>query len=528
MHRRRLLTVASAASVLAAPGLSQAQRVSDPRVLRFVPQASLTSFDPVWTTATVTNNHATAVYDTLYAQDARFRPRPQMAEGHSVSDNGLVWQIRLRPGLRFHDGTPVLARDCAASLARWAQRHAFGQILNARVELWGALDDRTVEIRLTRPFPAMLEALGSNHPPYIMPERIARTDPNTQISEVVGSGPFRFLRDEFVPGSRAVYAKFDAYLPRPEAPEWSTGGKVAHFERVEWHVMPDAATAAAALRTGEVDWWEQPLADLLPSLARNPAIATPILDTIGYIAFLRFNHLHPPFNDRRARRAVQMALQQEDYMQAVNGTDPRLWTTCFSIFPCGTDHETLLGAENLQGPRALDRARAELAAAGLAGARAVIINPADFPIIRPMGEITADLLGRLGLDVELASSDWGTVVRRRANREPPERGGWSIFHSFGQAGNFINPALNPLTRGQGAQGWFGWYDSAVVERLTEEWLDASDEAARLRLAAEIGRVANGDAATLPLGRFFIPTAFRRTLTGMLEGPTPYFWNLRRG
>ena len=526
MHRRTLL---AAAPAVAAPGLSQAQRGADPRVLRFVPQANLTSLDPIWTTATVTNNHGFAVYDTLYSVDARFRPQPQMAEGHSVFADGLTWLIRLREGLRFHDGEPVRAQDCAASLSRWARRDAFGQILNARVERWGAADDRTIEIKLTRAFPAMLDALAKSFAqvPFMMPERIARTDPNTQITEVVGSGPYRFLRDEFVSGSRAAYARFDRYVPRAGAPEWGTGGKVAHFERVEWHIIPDAATAGAALQAGEVDWWEQPLADLLPTLARNRAIETLVADPIGYLGFLRFNHLHAPFNDARARRAVQAALNQEDYMQAVNGPDRALWETCFSLFPCGTDYATTAGAERLQGPRNLERARAEIAEAGLAGARAVVINPTDFAIIRPMGEITADLLRRLGLNVDLAASDWGTVVTRRANREAPERGGWSIFHSFGQAGNFINPAVNPLTRGQGAQGWFGWYGSEAVERLTAEWLDAPDQAQRQRVAAEIGRAANSDVSTVPLGRFFIRTAFRRSLTGVLQGTAPYFWNVRR-
>lgn len=529
MHRRTLLIAATCVPLLHAPAPSRAQRVADPRVLRFVPQASLSALDPIWTTSTVTHNHALAVYDTLYSADSRFRPRPQMAEGHTVSDDGLTWHIRLREGLRFHDGEPVRAQDCAASLARWARRDGLGQILNARVERWGAADDRVIEIRLTRRFPAMLDALGKSFPqvPFIMPERFARTDPNTQITEVVGSGPYRFLRDEFVSGSRSAYAKFDHYLPRSEQPEWGTGGKVAHFERIEWHGIPDPATASAALQAGEVDWWERPLPDLVPTLTRHVGIQTLITDPIGNMAFLRFNHLHAPFNELRARQAVTSALSQEDFMQAINGSDRSLWETCFSLFPCGTEYATSAGAERMQGPRDLDRARAMITEAGLAGVRTVVINPTDVGVIRSMGEITADLLRRLGLNVELAASDWGTVVQRRASREPPERGGWSVFHSAAHAGNFLNPAVNALTRGQGASGWSGWYASAEVERLTTEWLDAPDPLARRMIASEIGRVANSDVATVPLGRFFSHTAFRRTLVGVLPGTSPYFWNVRR-
>lgn len=214
-------------------------------------------------------------------------------------------------------------------------------------------------------------------------------------------------------------------------------------------------------------------------------------------------------------------------MQAVNGPDRSLWETCFSLFPCGADYVSTGGVERLQGPRILKRARAKIAEAGLTGARALVINPMDFAIIRPMAEITADLLRRIGLNADLAASDWGTVVQRRANRELPERGGWNVFHSFAQAGTFINPAVNLLTRGQGAQGWFGWYGSERVERLTGEWLDAPDEPARQRIASQIGRVANSDVASIPLGRFFIRTAYRRSLTGVLQGTAPYFWNVRR-
>ncbi len=272
MIRRRHFLAGAAAS-LAAPSLVRAEPA---RVLRFIPQADLAAVDPVWTSVYVTRNHGYAVFDTLYGQDSSFAVRPQMVEGAQVERDGLEWRLRLRDGLRFHDGTPVLARDCVASIRRWGRRDAWGQTLLAATDELSAADDRTIVFRLRTPCPWLPDALGKigiNMLP-IMPERLASTDPFKQVTEVVGSGPFRFLADERVSGARFVYARFEDYRPREDgAPDWTAGPKIAHFDRVECSVIPDGATAAAALQRGEADWWEQPLFDLLPTLQNHPGLA---------------------------------------------------------------------------------------------------------------------------------------------------------------------------------------------------------------------------------------------------------------
>ncbi len=519
--KRRDVMLAAGAATLAAPG--QAQRGN---TLRLVPQANLTALDPIWTTAAVTQNHAYTVFDTLYAVDGQQRPQPQMAAGHEVSADGLVWTIRLRDGLRFHDNEPVRAQDCVPSLRRWAARDTFGQTLGAAVDAWEAADDRTIRIRLKSPFPLLLDALAkpTSTIAFIMPERLANTDPNTQVTEMVGSGPYRFLPREFVPGSRVAYEKFAGYVPRPEAPDWASGGKVAHFDRVEWHVIPDPATAAAALQNGEVDWWEQALADLLPSLRRNRNIATEITDTAGYTGWGRFNHLQPPFNNPALRRAVISAIQQEDYLRAVTANDPDAFRNCRGYWPCGTAY----GADQPAAmPGNLEAARAAVRASGYNGERIVIINPSDFPTIGPLGQVTHDLFRRLGLNSELAEADWGTVVQRRASREPVERGGWSVFHTWWPNVAILNPALNPVIRGAGARGWFGWHENARIEELAGQWLTAPDAAGQATIAAAIEREAFQSAPAMPLGQFFIHTAYRRNIQGVLKGIAPYPWNVRR-
>jgi peptide/nickel transport system substrate-binding protein len=526
MRRRRFIATAAGLVAAAAPPALAQRR--DPRVLRFVPQANLTALDPIWTTASITATHGYTVFDTLYGTDDAGRIRPQMAEGHDVSADGRVWTIRLRDGLLWHDGERVLARDCAASLERWSKRDVFGQSLAAAVESWGAADDRSIRIALRTPFPLLLNAIGktASASALMMPERLARTDPFRQVTEMTGSGPYRFLAGEYVSGSRVAYAKFDRYQPRPEPAENTAGGKRAHFERVEWHVMPDSATAAAALQSGEVDWWDQVNPDLTPLLRRNRNLSVAVHDPSGYIGTLRFNHLHPPFDNAGVRRAILYAVNQDDYLRAITGNDPEIFSECHSMWPCGTAYGQETRPAELRGPPDLDRAKAMLREAGYRGEKVVVINPSDLPSIGPFGQVTADLLRRLGMNVELVETDWGSVVQRRTSREPPERGGWSIFHTWWPSPSILNPATSPILRGQGAAGWFGWYANPRVEQLAAEWLVAADAADQARLAEAIQQESFRQVPVVPLGRYFIRTAYRAGLTGFLKTASSYPWNVR--
>jgi peptide/nickel transport system substrate-binding protein len=469
------------------------------------------------------------VFDMLYATDREFRPRPQMAEGHTVSDDGRTFTVRLREGLKWHDGEPVRAADCLASLSRWSKRDPFGQTWAEAVDAMRAIDDRSFEVRHKTAFPLFIDAIAkSSGPPCLMmPERLARTDANTQIREVVGSGPFRFVPGEFVAGSRAVYVRNEAYVPRQEPVSSFAGGKVVNFDRIEWHILPDSATAAAALQSGEVDWWEQPLADLLPVLRRNRNLKVERLDELGNFSILRFNHLHPPFNDARMRRALLWAVSQRDYLTAMMGNDTALWRECFSVWPCGTPYETDAGTEPLRGPRDLERAKAMIREAGYAGQRIVVLSPTDFATIHPQGLVTNDLLQQLGLNVDFVATDWGTVVQRRASREPPERGGWSIFHTNFDAAAMQTPAVHAPLRGNGVDAWFGWPSDARYEQLRRDWFAAPDEATQKRITEEMQRNAFETVPYIPIGNYFLQKAYRANLTGIEPNYAPIFWGMRR-
>ena len=528
MKRRHLLAAATATAVgnLSAPRLARAQGT---RVLRFIPQANLSSLDAVAGTQYVVRNASLLVWDTLFGIDSTLTPKPQMAEGYEVSPDFKVWTIRLRPGLKFHDNEPVLARDVVASLQRWMVRDTMGQRIKATLEELSAVDDRTVRIALNRGFPKMLFALGKGNAPVaeIMPERIARTDPFKLITEYVGSGPMKFARGEWVPGSKAVFERFEGYQPRAEPADWLSGGKRMMFDRIEWLIMPDDATKAAALQNGEVDWWENPIPDLVPLLRSNRNIAVDISDPFGNIGSLRMNHLWPPFNDVRARQAVMMAIDQEDYMRAVVGDDETLWKRLPSFFTPGTPVYTEAGGEVLKGPRKYDEAKKLLEAAGYKGETIILCVPTDIAITKAEGDVTADMLGRIGMKVDYQALDWGTVGARRAKKDEPGKGGWHIFHTWHAGADCINPAPYTALDAGGDKAWFGWPNDPKIQQGIAEWYDASDVEAEKKAMAGINREAMAFGLYGPLGFFLQYTGWRRNVSGIVKSPFPIFWGVQK-
>jgi peptide/nickel transport system substrate-binding protein len=521
---RRTVLKAAALLPLAMPSIS---RAADLRTLRFAPQANLSALDPIWTTAAVTITHGYCVFDTLYGVDGKLQPHPQMAEGATVSDDGRTWLVTLREGLKFHDGTPVRATDCAASLERWSKRDTFGQTLANAVDSFEAADDRTLRVKMKRPFPRFLEAIGKPHssPAFIMPERLARLDAMKQVTEMVGSGPFKFKTSEYLSGAKVVYERFDGYVPRAGAPDWTSGGKQVNFDRLEWVVMPEPATAAAALQRGEIDWWEQALPDLLPLLQKSPNVVVQQQDPYGFVALARFNATQAPFNNAKLREAVLSVIDQDDYMQSIMGSDKSTYRDCYAMFPCGMPGVKELGTALMKPPHDLDKARAAVKAAGYKGEKVVIINPTDYPVIGPHGRVTAQLLKSIGFNVDLQEMDWGSVLQRRLSTEPSDHGGWSIYHTNWPSVSIANPALNTTIRGDGK--WSGGYTDAKTEELTAEWLGAGDPIKQQSLLDDIQQRAFEEAPSLPLGQFFVKTAFRDTVQGVKNGSVCYFWNVKK-
>jgi peptide/nickel transport system substrate-binding protein len=525
MRRRTLLTTAVAA--LASPAIA-----APASVLKVIPQANLTSLDPIWTTAVVTRNHAYLVYDQLAAVDANFVPQPQMAEGWQ--QDGDRWIIRLREGLKFHDNTPVLGRDCVASIRRWMARDSLGQALSAVTDELSAPDDRTIVFRLRRPFPLLPLALAkpSPMPLFIMPERIAVTDPFKSISDATGSGPFRFVANEWNPGSRAVWARHEGYVPRSEPVSGIAGGRRPMVDRVEWTVIPDSATAAAAMISGEQDYWEYPLYDLLPLLRKSASVRVGQRLSTGTYAGIRINHLQPPFNNIKVRQALLLGIDQTEYLRAVAG-DPddkdspggKSWAACETVYTCGTTFESAAGNAPIRA-HDVSKAAAALKASGYNGERTVVLDPADYPQIHALTLVTADIMKRMGFNVEVVTTDWGTVTTRRANQGPIDKGGWSVFHSTWAGTDVQNPAIHQNLRANGNGAWFGWPNDPEIESLRDQWLEAPP-AEQKQLADRIQVRAFETVPFVPLGFYWQPSAWNKNVQGTFPCQITSFWNISK-
>jgi peptide/nickel transport system substrate-binding protein len=531
MHRRAFLKSVAGASVLSAAGGLATPAISQraaARALRFVPQIDLANFDPVWTTAYIARNAGLLVWDMLYGMDNTLQPQRQMVESENVSPDGLTWTFRLRAGLKFHDGEPVLAKDAVASINRWAARDSMGQMLKAIESEIVAVDDRTFRWVLKKPYPKILLALGKIGTPccFVMPARVAATDPFQQIKDYVGSGPMRFVRDEWNPGARAVFEKFPGYVPRQEPASWLAGGKRIVSDRIEWVIIPDQATAAAGLQNGEVDWWEIPPPDLVPLLRKNRNVVLDIADHWGNIGTLFFNHLYPPFNDVRARRAILMALSQEDYMRAYVGDDDRMWKPLPGYFTPGSPLYNEEGGDILKGRRDLDAAKRLLAASGYAGELVTSMAAQDYANHKAWGDVTADLLTRLGMKVDYAAVDFGTVVARRAQKSTPGRGGWQIFHTGWYGVDCVDPTSR-IIRANGDKAFFGWPNIPQVEAEIAAWYEAKTVDEEKTIARRLNKAALDNAIYAPLGFFLQHQAWRKNVTGVGQGPFPFFWGVSK-
>jgi peptide/nickel transport system substrate-binding protein len=434
----------------------------------------------------------------------------------------------LRPDQWFHDGERVLARDCVASLTRWMKRDPGGATLEARLDSIEAKDDRTFVLRLKKPFPHLPHLLSKFQTAAVMvPSRLAATDPHKQMTEAVGSGPFRFLADEYVIGSHAAMAKFDKYVPRDEPASFTSGGHRALVDRVEWKMIPDPGTAANALLTGEVDWLEMPMPDLVGMLRRNPNVVIGRLDNWGFISQLRPNHLNHPTSNAAFRRALLAAMNQQEVMEAMMGDDPGGYALPMGYLATGKPEVDKAGIEGSTTRRSDAELRRMFADAGYKGERLVLLHTTDQPFYHAATLVVAETLRRLGLNVDDQAMDWGTVLQRRASREPLDKGGWSLFVSVTPVPEYINPLLGSLLRGNGKDAWIGWPDMPGIEAAYNTWLDTADKAEQTRLEREIQTMAYREVPFVPLGRYMPNAAWTKAISAPLKGPAPVFWDIRK-
>jgi len=520
---RRSALKLSAGALLAFSTRAHAQ---GKKVVKFAPHAALRVLDPITTPAYITRNHGYLVYDSLFSIDSDYRPQPQMVREWSLSPDKLTYTFVLRDKLAFHDGAPVTAEDCIASIARWAKRDVVGLRLAAATDSMSAVDAKTFKIALKEPFGPILDAFAkpSSVPLFVMPKRIADTPPAKALTEVVGSGPFKFIASEFRPGVSWAYERNENYVPRDEPPNGMAGGKVVHIDRVESIWFPDKQTAINALLKGEIDAIENINADLRPQLSGNKDILLrrefgPNASTI------RFNWSQPPFNNQKVRQAVQQIITQRDYMDATVG-DPNSYQICPALFGCGTPLEFDTGAVD-HGKPDVARAKALLKEGGYNGEKIVIITPGDVASFQALAPLTQQALRSIGMPSEIESIEWSTFLTRRNSQAPVTEGGWNLAHAVFDRMDLVSPLGNPNFDARGPKGYTGFVNDPETEVLKTEYQHATDAAAQKAIAMKMQQRAYDQVFYIPLGVYFDDEAFRSNVKHAAESQIMVFWGMEK-
>jgi peptide/nickel transport system substrate-binding protein len=495
------------------------------KALRVVMHSDLKIVDPIWTTAYIVRNHGYMIYDMLFATDAQGNIKPQMLERHEVSGNQLVHTFTLRDGLLWHNGKPVTADDCVASIRRWMAKDTTGQKQLAFVDRLEVADDKTFLLRLKEPSGLVLIGLGkaSSNVPFMMPKHVAETDPNTQISDFTGSGPFVFKRDEWKPGDKTVYVKFARYKPRSEPASGLAGGKLVKVDRVEWRAIPEHQQAVAALQAGEIDFIEQPPHDLLPIIKADKALKIVDFNVLGSQFSFRPNWLHKPFDNYKVRQALLYAFNQDDFLKAVVG-DPQYYRVCKSYFVCGTAFQSDKGMGGLLGSN-FDKARALLKEADYDGTPIVLLHATDVQIIANLAPVAKALMERAGFKVDMQPVDWQTLVARRARKDPPQAGGWHAFLTSWFSVDVLNPIFTAFLNAGCEKAPFGWPCDAEMEKPREDFARETDPVRQKEIADKVQVRATEIVTHIPLGQTYLGAAMRKNVNGMVVAPVPVFWNL---
>lgn len=518
---RAAFGAAAVAAAMVAPNIAGAQ------TLVAVMQSPLRVMDPILSSAAISNTHGYMIYDTLLGLDSQYKVHPQMAEKWTVSPDGRLYTFTLRNGLKWHDGAPVKSEDCIASIKRWGEQDIMGQMLMPMISGMKVVDDKTFQIFMSEPTDMVLNALAKigTRTAFMMPKRMAETPSTQPIKEHVGSGPFKFVAAEFKPGLKVVYEKNKDYVPRSEPPSWTSGGKVVNVDRVEWVAMPDDMTAMNALANREIDYVELVPFDLAPLLEGKKDIKLDILDKLGLWTYMRFNFTQPPFDNKLVRQAAMYAVGQESILKAL-ASNAKYYKTCSAIFGCGTPYESSYGKEMLV-PANPEKARQLLKEAKYSGTPVVILHPTDNKQVSSQPVVIADALRKAGFTVDLQSMDWQTLVTRRASSKATNEGGWNIHATTGPLVGITDPLRNQTVATNGKRAWFGWPEVPKIEELRQKFARSTNVAEKKKLAEEIQHAVIDEGVVMPMGQFVLPTAYRTSLTGVLESPVPVFWNIRK-
>jgi peptide/nickel transport system substrate-binding protein len=515
---RRGALLGAGAGALAGVAPWRAARAA-PADMTVVLESEVVILDPHATTVNITRTFGYHVFDTLFSMDSKGAIKPQMVESHTMSEDGLTWSFTLRPGLVFHDGAPVTAQDCVASLKRWGAKDNLGRMMTAATQTIEAKDPRTFIIALREPFPMMLDVLGKPNAvvPFIMPERIIKAAGDGRITEIIGSGPFRFVADQWRPGNVMTLAKHDGYVPRSEPPDFLAGGKVVKVPRVLLQVMPDDATGVSALIAGEIDYMQFLPFDWLAKLGKTKDIELMELSGIDmYQGNFRLNHATGPFADPAVRQVLWHLVDQNETLQAIGIPDRFRLKECRAFWMCDAPLSTNAGSEVAQ--FSIAKAKAALAKTKYNGEPVVMLNIAN-SISHTAGILFAAHMRAAGFTVDEQVMDWGTVLARRAKKD-----GWSMFPVY-VSGLDISSPLTHFYVANSCADYVGWSCDARIPPLLKAFAYAPDLAARREIATKIQVVAYELVPCVMWGQFSRPAGYRSRLKNLVQSSFPMFWNV---
>lgn len=517
----------AALSFVGAAGLSVTAYAED-RVLKVSLQTELQILDPIITTINATRVFAYLVFDELVAIDSEGHYKPQMLSGWDVSADRLTYTFHLRDGLKFSDGAPVTSEDCIASIERWAKRDGFGAQLMEAADRFKIIDTKTFALNLKRPFAFVIDALGKpgHQIPVVMPARLARLDANTAVPEVIGSGPFIFLKDQWRAGAKAVFARNPNYVPRSEPADGLAGGKVVSFDRIELLSIPDQSTRVAALQKGEVDLLEVVPYDHIDMLRKDPNVTIGKQPTIAQnMIAINVNHAQAPFDNPLIRRALQVAVEQSDVMAGL-GVPADMYRVCYSIYMCGNSGSSDAGTEYSReaGPKAAQKLLKE---AGYKGEPVVFLHAGTSALLNPVGSVIADQMKQAGFNIDVRTSDYATVAARRLKKSPGADGGWGVTPMVMTGIDLLNPLAQQMVSLNCMENNPGWYCDPAMNDLLKVYSQASIPADSNKYRDEIQAVFHKNVNYVLAGQFAAPPAYRSDLKGMIPFSFPVFWNVRR-
>lgn len=522
----RCLAAATLAAALAPAGASA--QPAPAKTLRMVAQADLKILDPTFTTAYITRNFGYMVYDTLFGLDSKGVPQPQMVGKYEKSSDGLKWSFTLRPGLKFSDGTPVTTADVLASIHRWMGHDNTGRLMASAGAEWAAADAQTFTLTLKQPFGLVLEALAkpSSFPLMIMPQRLADEPANAPIKEVLGSGPFIFKRDEWVPGNKVVFVKNPYYVPRSEPADGLAGGKKVDFDRMEWLYLPDANSAVAALKNNEVDYIEQVPPDYITPLRAESAIKVGAASV--YQGWIIMNQLYPPFNNPKIRHALLEAVNQQEFMAGMGYPADMTMPFCPSYFICGGSVFTSAGGEAYR-KTDLAKAKQDLIATGYKGEKVVLLVPSDVTYLNAEALIAAQTMQSIGMNVDMQTMDWASVGSRRAKRDAPDAGGWNVYVTVAGRFDADTPITHAYLSAPCGNKLPGWVCDKQLDELRAAWVKESDPAKRQAILDQFQTRAYEVAPTISTGQYTTAYAVRKTVKGSSKfwGGLPLVWMLHK-